>query len=172
MITLSHTIEIKVSAKRVFDFFLNLKDNYQAWHPDHGGSSYLTAGPLGEGSMVSVDEKLHGKPHKLIIKVTGVKRNARIEYTTVLGIRGVFAMKARNQRTTIFTAELHFGSKIRVLSNLVDIALMSFFSHQLHSIKEHMTEEGTNLKRILETVNEGKDQKKSPGKLRRNSKKR
>lgn len=150
MITLTHSISINAPAKKIFDFFMNLRENYRAWHPDHTDCRYLTDGPLGQGSVIYIEENLHGKPHKLKLKITKLERYSRIEYTTIMGAKGVFAVEPKDERSSVFTAELHFGTRIPVISILVDILLIIFLSRQLKAIEQHMVEEGINLKRGLE----------------------
>ncbi len=132
---------------------MNFKENYLAWHPDHIACRYLTDGPLGVGSVIYFEENLHGKLHKLKVKITKIERYSRIEYKFFMGLKGMFAVQPKNDRSSIFTAELHFGTAIPVASILVDLFLKTFLSRQLKAIEQHMREEGENLKRILERRN-------------------
>ena len=51
---------------------------------------------------------------------------------------------------TLFTAEMHLGTTIPLLGKLRDGIMRMFFPRQLEGLKQHMAEEGQNLKRILE----------------------
>ena len=109
---------------------------------------YLTPGPLKENSIIYFEEYLHGKLHKLKLRITIIKPNSRIEYKTFMGTKGVFVIEPRGT-TTLFTAEMHMGTNIPLLGKLIDSIMLKFLSRQLEGIKQHMIEEGQNLKRIL-----------------------
>jgi len=149
MITLRDTIEIKASPEKIIDFFLNFKENFYIWHPDHVECHYLTPGPLKENSVIYFEEYLHGKLHKLKLHITLIKPNSRIEYKTFMGTKGVFVMEPRSTMT-LFTAEMHMGSNMTVLGKIIDRIMQKFLSRQLEGIRQHMVEEGQNLKKILE----------------------
>ena len=149
MITLRDAVEIKASPEQINDFFLNFKENFYIWHPDHVECRYLTPGPLKENSVIYFEEYLHGKLHKLKLRVTLIKPNSRIEYKTFMGTKGVFVMEPRGT-ITLFTAEMHMGSNMPVLGKIMDIIMLKFLSRQLEGIRQHMVEEGQNLKIILE----------------------
>jgi hypothetical protein len=149
MITLKDTVEIKATPERIIDFFLNFKENFYAWHPDHVECRYLTPGPLKENSVIYFEEYLHGKLHKLKLRITLIKPDSRIEYKTFMGTKGVFVMEPGGA-TTLFTAEMHMGSNMPVLGKIMDIIMLKFLSRQLEGIRQHMVEEGQNLKNILE----------------------
>ena len=66
-----------------------------------------------------------------------------------MGTKGVFVMEPGGA-ATLFTAEMHMGSNIPVLGKVIDIIMLKFLSRQLEGLKQHMVEEGQNLKKILE----------------------
>jgi hypothetical protein len=149
MITLKDTIEIKASPEQIIDFFLNFKDNFHTWHPDHVECHYLTPGPLKENSIIYVEEYLYGELRKLKLHITKIQLNSRIEYKTFLGTKGIFIIEP-GETGTLFTAEMHIGSNIPVLGKVIDRIMLTFLSRQLEGLKQHMVEEGQNLKKILE----------------------
>jgi len=149
MVTLKDAIEIEASPEQIMEFFLSFSENFHAWHPDHVECRYLTPGPLREKSIIYVEEYLHGELHKLKLLITRIKPNSRIEYKTFLGTKGVFIIEPRGT-STLFTAEMHMGTKIPLLGKLIDRIMRTFFSRQLEGLGRHMAEEGENLKRILE----------------------
>jgi hypothetical protein len=67
-----------------------------------------------------------------------------------MNTKGVFAIEPENDRSSIFTAELNFGTSIPVISILVDLFMKTFLSQPLEGIKKHMVEEGVNLKKMVE----------------------
>lgn len=149
MIVLRDTGEIKASPEQIFEFFVHFKENFHAWHPDHVECRYLSSGPLREGSVIYIEEYLHRKLHKLKLHMTKIEPNSRIEYKTFLGTTGVFIIEPRGA-SSVFTAEMHIGTGIPLLGSLVDRIMWIFMSRQLEGIKQHMVEEGQNLKRIME----------------------
>ena len=99
--------------------------------------------------IIYVEEYLHGEIHKLKLHITKIQPNSRIEYKTFLGTKGIFIIEPR-ETGTLFTAELHMGTKIPLLGKLVDRIMRMFLSRHLEGLQQHMAEEGQNLKRILE----------------------
>lgn len=149
-IILRDTIEINAPAKEIYSFFLHFRENYLAWHPDHTVCRYLTDGPLGIGSVIYIEEILHGRLHKLKLRITRLEPYSLIEYHTFIGTKGLFIFEQKNASFTLFTAELRFGLDIPILGKLLDAILRIILSRQLTDIHQHMREEGENLKRIIE----------------------
>ena len=149
MITIKDTVEIKASPEKIIEFFLNFQENFYAWHSDHVECHYLTPGPLKENSIIYIEEYLYGKLRKLKLHITKIQPNSRIEYKTFLGTKGIFIIDQK-ETGTLFTAEMHMGTTIPLLCKLRDTIMKIFFSRQLEGLKQHMAEEGQNLKRILE----------------------
>ena len=149
MITLRDTIEIRTSPEKIFDFFIHFKDNFMAWHPDHVRCWYLEDGPLGEGSVFYVQEYLHKKVMTLEFHVTKLEPYSRIEYKIPPVVKGAFIVEERGS-SVLFTAEICFGTKAPLLGRLLDKVLHIFIGRRLKALKQHMVEEGRNLKKILE----------------------
>ncbi|GAH64591.1 unnamed protein product [marine sediment metagenome] len=116
---------------------------------------YLTSGPLREGSVIYVEEYLHGKLHKLKLHIRRIEPNARIEYKTFLGTKGVLIIEPRGA-SSLFTAEMHMGASIPLFRSLVDRIVWLFMSRQLEAIRQHMIEEGQNLKKIFQEGSQNK----------------
>jgi len=148
MATLTDSIEIRATPAKVFNWFLNLKGKaaYQSWHPDHVDLRWTRGEPFAKGSIVYFEEYIHGKLHKASFLCTKVVPNKMIEYRplfpwSIFMPKGTFIMEQKRQRNCIFTATICFrlGSLFRKFGrNLID------------SLKQHMKEEGENLKKILE----------------------
>jgi hypothetical protein len=152
MIKLIHFTEIKAPPKKIFDFFMNYKDNFAAWHPDHFACRYLTEGPLREGSVIYEEEKLHGKLHKLQIQITKIeqKRSLRIDYKTNIGTMGFLRIEPYGVDSSLFTAEIHIGFNIPIIGEILNHFLWLFLSRRIKGIDQHMIEEGNNLKALIE----------------------
>lgn len=149
MITLRDAIEIQTSPEKIFDFFIHFRDNFKAWHPDHLRCWYLKDGPLGEGSIFYVQEYIHTKLQTLKFRVTKLAPYSRIEYKVSSMVRGDFTMEPRGS-SVLFTAELYFGTNTPLLGKLLDKILHIFIGRRLKALKQHMVEEGRNLKETME----------------------
>ena len=150
MIVMRDTVEIKAPPEPIFEFFVHFKENFYAWHSDHVECRYLNfEGDPKEGSVIYIEEYLHGKLHKLKLHITKIEPNSLIEYKTFMGTKGVFIIEPRGAKS-LFTAEMHMGTKTPLFRSMADRIMRIFMSRQLEGIKQHMAEEGQNLKRILE----------------------
>jgi hypothetical protein len=149
MITLQDTIEIETSPQKVYDFFIHFKENFMDWHPDHVRCWYLEDGPLKEGSTFFVQEYLHTKVMTLEFYVTKLVPYSQIEYKISPMVKGAFTIEEHGSNV-LFTAVIDFGTEIPILGNLLDKILSTFIGRRLKALKQHMVEEGRNLKMILE----------------------
>ena len=152
-IVLTDSIEIKTTPEKIFGFITSLVDDesYRAWHQeDHVALRWLKGQPWKEGSVAYAEEYLHGKIHRLKFTVTKVVPNKEIEYAPVSRLirrffpKNQFSIEEKGE-TCVFMASGIFrhGRLIK-----------TFFKRQLEqnlaSVKQHMKEEGENLKTILE----------------------
>ncbi|MFC1780704.1 SRPBCC family protein [Planctomycetota bacterium] len=150
---LRDSIEINTTAEKIFKFLTGLVDDesYRAWHKqDHVTMRWLKGQPWAEGSVVYAEEYIHGKLHKLKFAVTKVVPNERIEYAPTSRLlrkyfpKNVFAIEQKGQ-SCLFTA----SSTYRV-GRLAKTFFKKALENGLSSVKQHMKEEGENLKTILE----------------------
>jgi len=151
---LTDTIEIKTTPEKIFNFLTSIvdDDSYRAWHKkDHVSLRYLQGEPWTEGSVVYAEEYIHGKLHKLKFKITKIEANKRIEYTPISRFLRLFFPKNE------FIIEPKGESCLFIASGTYRIGWIgkAFFKQAiekgLSSVKQHMKEEGENLKAILET---------------------
>ncbi len=141
---LKDSIEISTSPEKILDWLLHLEENYRAWHPDHVACSWTAGEPRRVGSVLSIEEYIHGELHKMKFRLTEIG-NTRIEYDILFPLsiicpRGSFHANPKND-SCIFVATLTFrwGHLLSIL-----------FRKRIEALKTHMREEGENLKRILE----------------------
>ncbi len=151
MIEVRDEVEIRASPEQVFDWLAHLSQNYLAWHPDHRSCRYLRGEPLQVGSVVEIEELLHGKPHRMRFRVTAVDPNARLRYRIAGFGEGGFAAEPRDGGV-LFVADLRIGTRVLVVGALVDAVLAGLFRGRIEALCRHMAEEGQNLKRLLETA--------------------
>lgn len=150
MIILHDEIEIAASPERIFDWFAHFRENYLDWHPDHVDCQYLEGKSiLNEGAVVYCEEYLHGKLHKLKLRLTNLETNRRLEYVVAPGMGGSFVLEPRGEQTA-FIAYLYFGIDFPLIGPLLDRMMGAALADQIAAFRQHMMEEGENLKRLLE----------------------
>ncbi len=149
MITLTDSIEIKTTPEHVFNWFTNLRtaEDYRAWHPDHVDWYWIKGEPFQEGSIVYCEEYIHGNEYKLKFMCTKVVPNRLIEYKpsfpmSILMSKSHFIMEPKGENSCVLTAAISFreGPFFKKL-----------FIKQIEDLKQHMKEEGENLKKTLES---------------------
>jgi len=149
MTTLKDSIEIKARPEEVFEWLLQRfidKKAYQAWHPDHVDVRWIKGEPLQEGSIIYAEEYLHGELHKLKFIITKLVPNRVIEYRPLFPLSifapgNAFLVEPKGENGCIFTATGSFraGPLFRKLAK-----------NRIEATKQHMKEEGENLKKALE----------------------
>jgi len=146
------------SPDQIFDWLAHLPDNYLAWHPDHVACRYLKGTSLLEvGSVLYIEEYLHGELHSLKLRTTRVLANSRLEYSAEFGIRGAFEVRPQAEGV-LFVTELALGSSLPLLGWLVDRVMHKWLRKRLDAMRQHMAEEGLNLKRWLEKGHQPRDE--------------
>jgi hypothetical protein len=150
---LQHSIEIRTSPERIFEFFrhLHLGDNYRRLHPeDHVLIRWVRGKPWEEGSVVYAEQYAHGKLHKLKYIITRVVPNREIEFSPLSRFLRIyfpgntFSIEPRGY-VSVFTAT----SQIRV-GWLAKKLAGKKLDAALASARKHIREEGENLKTLLE----------------------
>ena len=150
MITLRDSIEIQATPDKVYEWLVrrfNSKEDYQAWHPEHVDIRWIKGDSMQKGSIVYAEEYLHGRLHKLKFRITKVVPNKEIGYRALFPLSlfspgNAFIIESNGKGGSIFTAtgSLRVGPLFKKLAK-----------NQIEATKQHMKEEGENLKRALET---------------------
>jgi len=73
-----------------------------------------------------------------------------MEYEIMTLGRGAFEVIPKGEEVE-FVAELELGSDAPIVGRLVDAILRMFLSRRLDAMRQHMREEGQNLKKIIES---------------------
>jgi hypothetical protein len=150
MIKLEDRVNIHTTQESLFKWLKAMPDEYAHWHPDHVSCRLLKGTMLDVGAEVEIREYLHGKLHTMRMRLTRVYPGRRVEYEVIGLGTGAFAAAPASQGI-LFTAELAVGADLPVLGMLVDAVLRLLFAGRLSAMRQHMVEEGLNLKRILES---------------------
>ncbi len=148
MINLKDSVEIKIAAERIFDGLIRVfssQEYFKRWHKDHVKCQWRNGKPFDRGSVLYIEETLHGKLHKMKFLGTKVDPNRRIEYrllfpTSIMCPKGSFLIEPKG-KSCIFTATLSFR---------FGLLFSTFAKDRVEAIKTHMKEEGENLKELLE----------------------
>jgi hypothetical protein len=96
-----------------------------------------------------VQEYLHKRIMTLEFHVTRLAPYSLIEYEIPPMVKGAFTISGTSA-SVLLKAEIRFGTDAPVIENLVDNMLRAFIGRRLRALKQHMVEEGRNLKSILE----------------------
>lgn len=148
METIRDSIEIETTPERIFDALVRVfssQEYFKHWHKDHVKCQWLKGKPFEEGAILYVEEYLHGKLHKMKCLGTQLEPNRRIEYRllfpmSIICPRGSFTVEPKGD-SCILNAALTFrcGWLFR-----------TFARKNVEAVRNHMREEGKNLKRIIE----------------------
>ena len=130
----------------LWNWLLQLAENYCEWHPDHLSAYWKKGEPNQIGSIMYFEENIKGEFLKFDFKLTQLVPNKFYEFKTLGTLKyimpkGTFEI-IPSEKGCIFTATLDF----RMGKLLSKIAKKS-----MNKIIQHMQEEGENLKKILES---------------------
>jgi hypothetical protein len=148
MLCLRDVVEIDAPPERVFDWFQHLDENYRSWHPDHVSCRYLEGSALEDGSVLYAEEYLHGRLHRLKFTLVEVIPGRELHYRIFPGLSGGFRIRPTDRGTEL-VAEIFLGWSIPLIGALLDAALRALLSRHIDAIRQHMNEEGVNLKTLL-----------------------
>ena len=150
MIRLQDSIRIRTTPGHIFKWLESMPSEYCAWHPDHVACRVLHGSMFQAGSEIKCQEFLHGKLHTMRLRPRRIDPGRCVEYE-IAGLGGGFFEVVPEGEEVDFIAGLALGSDFPVLGQLVDVVLRSFFGRRLEAMRQHMREEGWNLKQILES---------------------
>ena len=143
---LSDSIEIDTSPEKIWDFFNNIETNYKSWHPgDHIVCRWIKGKPHEIGSIVYAEEILAGKLRKIKMRCTNIEVNRMVEYQTlfphsIFHPKSIYLFEKKGEKT-IFSAINYFR---------IPKLFKKIFEPIIVSTKKHISEEGRNLKELLE----------------------
>jgi hypothetical protein len=149
VISLRDSVEIHTTPGQLFAWLGRMPEEYKSWHPDHVACRVVHGSVLEVDSEIECQEYLHGKLHSLRFRMTKVIPDRRVEFVIERMGRGAFEAQA-NDDTVTFVAELDIGSDAPIVGRFVDFIISRLFNQRIESMRQHMAEEGRNLKTILE----------------------
>ena len=151
MIDLIDKIKINSTPDKIWDtliFFFKSTDNYKLWHKDHISCYWKKGQDFSPGSILIAEELIHGKKHKLAFKIVSINRESLLmEYKmlfpfSIISSGGYFKLISYDKETE-FIAQLGFR---------LGFLLEKVFKRQVESLKEHLKEEGQNIKKFIENT--------------------
>jgi hypothetical protein len=148
MVELEDSVLIRVAPERVWSWLNDLPRHYRDWHPDHVSCRYEHGEDLKTGSVLVLEEYLHGRLHRLRLRATQVTPGSAIRYRG-RGVRGAFLVSPAGTGSR-FTATLSFGTRIPLVRGVSDAVVRLLMGRRLAALQEHMREEGQDLKALLE----------------------
>lgn len=139
-------IIIKTKPSKIFNWFSAIDENYNDWHPDHVQCKWVKGKSFDLGSILYVEEYLHGDLHKIKFETTEVIKNEIIKYKfkfpmSLICNYGVFRIQAHD-KGSLLISELNFRFGW-LIKRIMRKRYLAFYNH--------MKEESSNLKTILET---------------------
>ena len=149
MISLRDSIEIQTTPQELFAWLGRMSQEYNSWHPDHVSFRVIHGSMLEVGSEIECQEYLHGKLHSMRFRMTKVIPDKRIDFEVVGMGRGTFEVHDIGD-TVMFCAGLDIGTDTPIIGRLFDFIFSWFFEQRIESMRQHMVEEGENLKQLLE----------------------
>lgn len=150
MIRLGDRISIQTTPEQLFQWLESLPREYLSWHPDHVACRVIKGSMVQPGSEIECQEYLHGKLHTMRFRLTAVDPGRRMEYEIMALGRGAFEAIPKGEQVE-FVAELGLGSDIPIVGRLMDAMVRLLLSRRLEAMRQHMREEGQNLKKIIES---------------------
>ena len=146
---LTDTIEINASPEAIWNFFVQLEENYVDWHPgDHVKFSWI-GNPMEKGTWWYAEEMVHGHLFKLKGTIGEVIPLKKIVFkysfpVSIVSPRFEWKIEARNSSST-FTAISYLNA-----GDLFSKMARKEMEWKMAATKKHTKEEGEYLKKYLE----------------------
>jgi hypothetical protein len=149
METITDSIKVNATPEQVFNWLVQRmkdKESYRAWHPDHVDVRWIRGEPFQEGSVLYAEEYLHGELHKLKFLIVRIVPNKEIIYKALFPVslfapQNAFFIEPKGESSCIFTATGSFRA---------GPLFKRFGKNMIEATKQHMKEEGENLKSAVE----------------------
>lgn len=153
MITLRDSIEIRANANEVFAQLVEYMSNreaYQSWHPEHVDLRWIEGAPMQEGSIMYAEEYLQGYLHKLKFRITRIVPNELIAYRplfplSIIATGNTFKIQSKGEDRCVFSADGHIRFPLWLFKKM-----HKNHEGKLVASKQHMKEEGENIKKAVE----------------------
>lgn len=148
--TVESAVDIDAPTERVWDFFYRIGDNYTAWHRGaHHDWRWKKGAPLAPGSVADAEETVGGHRSRIRVRVIESLKEQKVALKPAWPVSFMCPRiewhLEPNGSGTRFVARTHFRFGwlfLRFKRPTVD--------RILYHTRQHMLEEGQNLKKLLE----------------------
>jgi len=147
---LSHSIEIKTTHEKIWNFLRN-PDNYTIWHPqDHIRMMWIEGEPFKVRSKFYSEQLVFGKIQKYNGQIKEIIPNRKVVFTfkfpmSLISPKIVWYTETKGENT-VFTAISYFRA-----GHLYKKLFKKGMKNLITEHNRHVGEEGENLKKILES---------------------
>ena len=147
---LSHSIEIKTTHEKIWNFLRN-PDNYTIWHPqDHIRMMWTEGKPFEERSKFYSEQLIFGKVQKYNGQIKEIIPNRKVVFIfkfpmSLISPKIVWYTETKGENT-VFTAISYFRA-----GHLYKKLFKKGMKNLITEHNRHVGEEGENLKKILES---------------------
>lgn len=90
MLVLRKITDIHTTAKTAYHWFEQLEQHYHKRHSDHIACQWENGSMAMPGSTLELEENLHGRLHRLRLKITEVVPGELVRYRIAPGLSGTF----------------------------------------------------------------------------------
>ncbi len=141
------SIFIEAPSEKVFAFFELMEENYLRWHPEHRKFEWRKGNGLAVNNVCYFEEEIAGQLLKKETRFTQIVPYRYIEFTMVQRFYRWFIPKM----TFVFEPQKD-GCVFTGQVFLRGIGPIGKWAHrkEFTAVRQHMKEEGENLKRIIE----------------------
>lgn len=108
MIELRDTVTINAPAPVVWAWLERLPEHCREWHRGHIRCRWLSGKAFEPGAEMEVVERLHGKPHRLHMRLMEVEPGHWVRYRIFPRLEGALEVKPAGSGT-LFTATIRMG---------------------------------------------------------------
>lgn len=147
---LTSSTRIQTSPENVWNFFYNLEDNYENWHPDdHHYWKWTKGKPLAIGSKIDSKETIDGHSSRIKAVVTESIENEKIVLKpcwpiSIMCPKLEWIIKKEGNGVHFIAHTYYKFGKLFLLFKKDSV------NQIIEITRKHMDEEGENLKNILE----------------------
>jgi hypothetical protein len=143
---LEETTSVRAPPEDIYHFFDTMDLNYERWHPDHIEFRWIGGDGLEKGATAYFAERIAGKTQAKTVRFTEVIPDRYIEFTPTSRLVRFF-MPSISFSIDPSGDGCDFTQRIKIRTGPIGVRLNR---HEFDAVKAHMTEEGENLKTILE----------------------
>ena len=159
MILLKDSIEIKTTIDSVYQWFLNLNENFVRWDSVHHTDFQLLSGGTEVGDKIYFEEIVDGVKYAIkgkIIEKTKSDDRFVFAFKTSSGMGRIYFIGEKQDNKVRFTHVEKFGLKTPVIGNVVNFLLFKVIARKKANwdlILNDMKEDNVRLKELMEKRN-------------------